>query len=220
MAIEAVFFDLDGTLLDTGPDLADACNQVLYEYQRPPVDYAQFRHWIHGGAAMIIRHSFQIEANHPDFSAVRTAFLRHYRRGFLQKTQQYAGIDEVLAYLEQHKIPWGIVTNKLSEFAQPLAARFGWEQRYCCLISGDTLATPKPHPAPLLYACQLAKAEPCRSIYVGDSATDIEAAHAAQMMSIAVSYGYPPENSDLAHWQADAIAPTPVDLQSLLQNWQ
>jgi len=218
--LEAVFFDLDGTILDTAHDLADACNQLLQEHNRPAAPFDEFRQWIHGGAAMMISQSFQIDHNHPDFSALKSAFLQNYQQRLTDKTQLFPGIDTVLHHLEQQHIPWGVVTNKYAQFTQPLMTHFGLTHRCCCIISGDSLPTTKPHPAPLLRACELADAKPARCIYVGDTLSDVQAAKAAGMQSIAVRYGYHPKNSKIEEWQADAVASTPDDLLLLFQEWE
>lgn len=215
-----VFFDLDGTLLDTAPDLADACNRLLLERQRSPIDLKQFREWVHGGTAMMICESFGIETSHPDFSKLKTAFLDNYQQRLTQKTRLFPGIDKVLSFLEQQQIPWGVVTNKQAILTQPLLAHFGLAQRCCCIVSGDTLTTTKPHPAPLLHACKLAQAEIADCIYVGDTLGDIQAARAAGMRSIAVDYGYRPSHSLIETWQADALASTPSELLNLLYTWK
>lgn len=215
--LKAVFFDLDGTLLDTAADLAGACNLVLQQYQRPPIPFATFREWVHGGASMMVCNSFQIASTHPDFSAIKSAFLANYRECLTQKTCLFTGIDSTLAYLDQHHILWGIVTNKPQQLTQPLADYFQFTARCCCIISGDTLQNTKPHPEPLLHACALAHISPQHSVYVGDTLSDIQAAQAAGMQSIAVGYGYRPKQSNIEDWPADALASTPQDLLQLLQ---
>ena len=217
-SIEAVFFDLDGTVLDTAPDLAAACNEILCEYQRPTIPLAEFREWVHGGAVMMVCGSFRINTAHPDFAAIKKAFLNRYEQQLTRQTQLFDGIDNVLRYLEQEKIPWGIVTNKPEFLTRPLMKHFGLSSRSCCSISGDTLATPKPHPAPLLHACQLIHVTPSHCVYVGDTMDDIQAARAAGMLSIAAKYGYNPSHCDINAWPADYFAATPGHLLSILSN--
>jgi N-acetyl-D-muramate 6-phosphate phosphatase len=216
--IDAVFFDLDGTLLDTAPDLAAACNKVLREYQRPEIPFAQFREWVHGGANMMVCQSFGINTTHPDYTDIKTAFLNHYRQQIAMHTQLFAGMNEVLNYLDQEKIPWGVVTNKPQWLTQPLMAHFGLDARSRCIISGDTLSTAKPHPAPLLHACELTQAQPARSVYVGDTLCDIQAAQAAGMRSIGVCYGYNPPHCNVNEWAADILASTPQHLLTILSD--
>lgn len=210
--IEAIFFDLDGTLLDTAPDLTAAFNATLEAYHRPPVSPGDFRRWISGGATAMIGEFFKINAEHPDFQAVRSLFLTHYRENLIENTRVFPGIEELLNHLEQKKIPWGVVTNRLTALTEPVLAHFGLHTRCCCAISGDTLPHSKPHPAPLLHACQLANSRPERSIYVGDALTDIQAAHAAGLFSVAVSYGYESQISRFIESRAGAIIQHPLEL--------
>jgi N-acetyl-D-muramate 6-phosphate phosphatase len=218
--IKGVFFDLDGTLLDTAPDLALACNDVLAQHNRPPVALAQFRNWVHGGALMMISQSFGINADHPDYSAIKSAFLASYQQRLTHSTQIFSGVPELLDYLDREAIPWGVITNKYACLAEPLLAHFGLVQRCCCLVSGDTLAVAKPNPAPLLHACQLTGINPSHSIYIGDTLGDIQAARAAGMHSIAVSYGYLPADSNPVEWRADALAATSYDILCILKHWK
>lgn len=215
--IKAVFFDLDGTLLDTAPDLADACNALLAEYQRPPIPLTEFREWIHGGAMRMVCESFQIRTEHPDYPTIKAALLQNYQKRLTQKTRLFPGIKQVLRYLETAQIPWGIVTNKHAYLTQPLLNHFELTERCCCIISGDTLPTAKPHPAPLLHACELMHILPQDSVYVGDTLGDIQAAQAAHMRSIAVSYGYRPTGSKIEEWGADAYVASPDALLSVFK---
>lgn len=214
--IEAVFFDLDGTLLDTAQDLLAAFNATLETYQRSPVPLTEFRRWISGGAAAMIGEFFKINAEHPDFQAVRSVLIAHYRKKLINHTQLFPGMENVLNHLEQNKIPWGVVTNRLSALTESLLVHFGLKARCCCVISGDTLPQQKPHPAPLLHACQLANSRPEQSVYVGDALTDIQAAHAAGLFSVAVSYGYEMESSRFVDSHAGAIIQHPTELIPLL----
>lgn len=216
--IEGIFFDLDGTLLDTAPDLLNACNYVLTTYQRPQVSLSEFCRWIHGGMAMMIGKSFKIDPQHPDFPALKTTFLNYYQQHLIEKTQLFPGIADLLDYLQQNQIPWGIVTNKISALTHPILDHFRLKEQCRCIVSGDSLSHTKPRPEPLLEACRLAGVSPQHSLYVGDTQGDIQAAQAAGMHSIAVKYGYYPENSDPNDWQADRVIDHPQDLISLLQN--
>ncbi len=217
--IKAVFFDLDGTLLDTANDLAEACSFVLRQYHRPPVDSQEFRNWIHGGAAMMICKSFQISVDNPDFPVIKSLFLQKYQEQLTKQTTLYAGIEQVLTFLEQQGISWGIVTNKNTQLTEPLMMHFGLNSRCCCIICGDTLPKAKPEPDPLLHACNLTRVDPKEAVYIGDTLGDIEAAKAAGLRSIAVSYGYTPQESNPSHWQANALVHDPCDIISTLALW-
>jgi 2-phosphoglycolate phosphatase len=215
--IHAVFFDLDGTLLDTAPDLIVACNQVLQEYQKPPVDLPEFQYYIHGGALMMICESFGIRPDDPLYPEIKSKFLERYQQQLTLHSRLYPGIEQTLQYLELRKIPWGVVTNKLEYLTKPIMQYFGMSQRCCCMICGDTLPTPKPHPAPLLYACQLARVKSKHCLFIGDSLSDMQAAQAAGMFAIAAAYGYLPKNHEWTSWPSDAIVQTPHELTELLR---
>lgn len=216
--IEAVFFDLDGTLLDTAEDLNAACNQVLQDYQKPSIPLAEFRHYIHGGALMMIGASFGIDSAHPEFLTIKSRFLQKYQQQLLLNTCLYPGIAETLQMLEQLDIPWGIITNKLEYLTKPIINHFGFNQRCCCIICGDTLPTPKPDPAPLLHACQLIKVKPQNCLFVGDSLVDMQAAQAAGMMGVVATYGYLPKNTSWESWPHSIPIKTAHDLANLFKN--
>lgn len=217
--IEAVFFDLDGTLLDTAADLHAACNQVLQEYQKAPVTLDEFRHYIHGGALMMICQSFGIDASYPEYPMIKADFLKKYQRHMLINTRLYPGMAEILQNIEQLNIPWGIITNKLEYLTKPMMDHFGFSQRCCCIICGDTLPTPKPHPAPLLHACRLAQVQPQNCIFVGDSLVDMQAAQAAGMAGVTAAYGYLPKNQPWKSWPCHVSVDTPDNLADLFKTW-
>lgn len=217
-SIEAVFFDLDGTLLDTAPDLWAACNLILKQYHHPLVPIEKFRQWIHGGAVKMITESFQISAQDTDFQEIKTLFLEQYDRIKTNQTHFFPGIEQVLTDLEQKKIPWGVITNKFSWLTEPLLAHFGLTSRMCCTISADNVKHAKPNPEPLLMACQIAHCKPEHAIYIGDTWDDIRAAHAAGMKAIAVTYGYHSHDNEPVEWQAEALASTPLEIIPILQN--
>ncbi|MBS0350375.1 MAG: HAD-IA family hydrolase [Proteobacteria bacterium] len=214
--IEAVFFDLDGTLLDTAPDLHAACNEILRRYHKPLVPFKDFRQWVHGGSLMMIGNSFRIDQNHALFSEIKEQFLTQYQKNINHQTQLFTGIEQVLTYLESKKIPWGIITNKLTYLTEPLLDFFNLKSRCCCLVCGDTLPKIKPDPAPLLHACQLTQVKPELCVYVGDSSSDIQAANSANMLSIAAHYGY------WVQWPgviANGEAKKPEDIIYMLEQW-
>lgn len=203
---QSVFFDLDGTLLDTAPDLFATVNYVLAQYDRPPVEYQAFRPSISGGTKCMIQFAFNINDQDINYSAIREQLLQHYREHIAEKTELFPGMPQFLEYLEKRKILWGVVTNKPKALTHPLMDHFKLTARCAAIVSGDTLKTAKPNPEPLLYACQLANADAKNSIYIGDTESDIIAAKAAKMASIAVTYGYC-ENQNLPYtWDADYVA--------------
>ncbi len=216
----AIFFDLDGTLLDTAPDLHQACNEVLARHKMPLVELAEFKNWIHGGADLMVSKGFNISTQDNDFKEIKLDFVRAYKKQSTQKTLLYPGLENLLAFLSDNSVPWGIVTNKQSELTLPILAHFGLEKKSCCVISGDTLPQCKPDPAPLLYACQLTKCLPEQAIYIGDTEVDIQAAKAAGMMSIAVGYGYHIKENPPLSWKPDYVMDTSEKLATFLSNWR
>lgn len=213
---DAIFFDLDGTLFDTAPDLAYAMNTLLDEHGHPPVRYPLFRNQVSRGSDAMIRHSFAIENNHPDFAHIKQSFLQTYAANLTRHTQLFPGIDQVLQRLDNQLIRWGIVTNKPEFLTTPLLTHFQMVERCCCIISGDTLSLKKPNPDPLLYACQLADCAPERALYIGDTESDILAARAAGMPAMAVTFGYYPRDSHPSTWHADVVVESAADIIKFL----
>ena len=175
MTIRAVLFDLDGTLLDTVPDLVYALNQVRAAESLPPLPIAQIRPIANLGSKKMVRVAFGIEEHDPRFKSMREHFLSFYEKHLADATQFFPQVEDVLSYLDQQQIPWGIVTNKLIRHTQPLLKVMGFAHCPACIICGDSLAKAKPDPEPIRYACELLKQEPRDCIYVGDAATDVMA---------------------------------------------
>lgn len=217
--ITSVFFDLDGTLFNTAPDLTHALNLTLTHHGKPKVTIAQLRDYIHGGSNMMVSYGFKLTPDHPEFSAIKTEFLQHYLDHIAVDTHLYEGIESVLAYLEMQQYKFGIVTNKPGWLTEPLLMRFGFDKRTQCIVSGDSLARRKPHPDPLLYACELTQSHPAKSVYIGDTLGDVEASKAAGMLAFAVSYGYHPIGSSPDQWHADCIIHHPKDIITSLQHY-
>jgi len=209
-----IFFDLDGTLLDTAPDLYKAMLATLSAFKIPPISFNQFRQYVHNGTKSMLSGCLGIGETHPKFAELCQSFLNYYKDQPHHETDYFPGMREVLDYIDRQKAIWGIITNKPTFLTTPLMQSFGLDQRSNCIISGDTLPQKKPDPTPLLYACQLTQTDPDHSIYIGDAESDITAARAANMTAIAVSYGYhhaenPPEN-----WGADHLINNPAELLS------
>lgn len=214
-SISAVFFDLDGTFLDSAPDLAYALNQLLIKYKRPPLPLEIVRPTLALGTTGMLSNGFKIDITHPRFLGLRKEFLSIYHDCMTKKTTYFDGITEVLNYLDNHKISWGIVTNKPGWLAKPLLDHFRLTHQYCCLVSGDQLTRRKPDPEPLLYACKIANVFPHQSLYLGDTLGDVQAAKAAGMVAIVALYGYLTLNSQPQYWKADAL----INYPSQLINW-
>ncbi len=212
--INTVLFDLDGTLLDTAPDLAFALNAVLVEEKREPLPIAQIRPYVSHGGKTLIKNGFKLSDHDPAIEPLLKRFLAIYKAHLVDKTCLFEGMAEVLASLERRKILWGIVTNKSAWLTDPLLQQLGLTSRSVCNISGDTLPQHKPDPAPLLYACQLAQSTPDKCIYVGDASRDIEAGTRAGMRTLVALYGYIDPQEIPAQWGATGMIQKPLDLLS------
>lgn len=213
---KGIFFDLDGTLADTAPDLVAAANQLLIARNLPPMQYEVLRPRASAGARGLIKGAFGIDTDHPNFIPLRDEFLLNYEKALLVNSIIFDGIDHLLDQLDGAKLPWGIVTNKSERFTNPLTELMGLRQRAASTVSGDTTPHSKPHPEPILHAARLANIDPTKSVYVGDDIRDILAGKAAGMKTIAAAYGYcgceePPEA-----WGADYLVRHPKELLEII----
>lgn len=206
----AILFDLDGTLADTAPDLAAAVNRLRTDRGLAPTPYPLLRPFASAGARGLIGAAFQLQPTDAGYEELRVAFLDIYEADLVKDSRLFDGVDRLLAELEEISLSWGIVTNKAARFTEPLVPRIGLQQA-ACIISGDTTAHPKPHPAPLLEAANRLQLAPGDCWYVGDDLRDIQAGRAAGMPTIAAAWGYCGA-VEPASWGADAIALTPLDL--------
>lgn len=210
----AVLFDLDGTLVDSAPDLIGALQALCGELGAPAPDAAAVRTVVSAGGRAMLRRGLPgleeaaIERHLPRFLAL-------YADRIAQETQPYAGVVELLDRLEENRIAWGIVTNKPGWLARPLVEQLGWARRCAALVSGDCLPTKKPDPEPVLHACAQAGVEAARTWFVGDDLRDIQAGRAAGARTFAAAWGYL-DGGDPAAWQADIVVATPPDLTRLL----
>lgn len=213
---KGVFFDLDGTLADTAPDLVAAANQLLIARNLAPKQYEVLRPCASAGARGLIGGAFGIDPEHPDFIPLRDEFFANYEKALLVNSVLFEGVDHLLDQLDNAKLPWGIVTNKSERFTNPLTDLMGLRHRAVSTVSGDTTAYSKPHPEPILHAARIANIDPSSSVYVGDDIRDIVAGKAAGMKTIAAAYGYcgceePPEA-----WGADYLVRHPKELLQII----
>jgi len=215
-SVQTVLFDLDGTLLDTAPDLAFALNTLMLENQRQPLPLEQIRPLVSYGGVNLIKTGFQLNDDAPALAGLRKRFLELYVEHLADKTCFFPGMETLLESLENQGIQWGVVTNKPAWLTEPLLKAFALTSRSVCNISGDTLPQCKPHPAPLLHACKLANSTPEQCIYIGDAPRDIEAGQRAGMRTLAALYGYIDPNDPPEQWGATAMLQKPLDLLSWL----
>lgn len=215
---QAVFFDLDGTLLDTAQDFAYAINLLLAERNQPSVDFQAFRKEVYGESKRMISYAFSLTETDPQFEIIRQQFLQTYHHNCTQKTVFFDGIPELLDTLDARNIPWGIITNKPTWLATPIVKHFELDKRATCIVTGDMLAKTKPDPLPLFYACEKTNMKPENAVYVGDLEGDIIAAKAAGMKSIGVTYGYHPPNTNFSDWNTDYTAECVGDILRGIDN--
>ncbi len=211
-AIDHVLFDLDGTLVDTAPDLADALNQVRLEQAHPALPMPSIRPFVSLGTNAMLGAAFGIGKEHADFAAIRARFLNAYREHVAEKSRLFPGMDRVLKALADNAIPWGIVTNKPGQLTAPLARALKLDRMTKCIVSGDTAEYAKPHPAPMRYACALLGCRPGQVLYIGDARRDIEAGKNAGMKTLAAGYGYIPLDDAPGTWGADGVINSPLEI--------
>ncbi len=207
--IHTVLFDLDGTLADTAPDLGFALNELLREHGRPPVPYDRIRPQASYGARALLRLGFGITPHDTGYDKLRHRFLDLYAANLCRETRLFPGISELLSALSGRGLNWGIVTNKPAFLTNPLVQALGLADSAACVVSGDTTANSKPHPAPVLYACAQCGSAPASCLFVGDAARDIEAGRSAGMRTLVAMFGYIGETDDPPGWGADALVPSP-----------
>ena len=215
--LKTVLFDLDGTLADTAPDLADALNTVLGNNGKAPLPFEQIRPVVSHGGIALVRLGFGIEPEHPEFDALRQQLLDVYANGIANKTKLFPGMAELLSSIETAGMNWGVVTNKPTWLTKPLLDALQLTQRAVSIVSGDTLAERKPHPSPLLYACEQAGSRSMECVYVGDAERDIVAGHRAGMKTVVALFGYLGEDDRPETWGADALLETPHHIKEWLQ---
>ncbi len=214
--IQAVLFDLDGTLADSAPDLALALNLLLAEHGRDAVPLTITRPHTSSGARGLIKAGFGLDADHADYPALKDRFLDLYEKNLDVHTSLFEGVAQMLDDLDARKVRWGIVTNKAKRFTGAVVAGVGLTARSGCIVSGDTTPYAKPHPEPLLHAANLIDTEPGRCLYVGDDLRDIQAARAAGMGAIAAAYGYLGVDGDPHDWAADGVIFHPGEVLNFL----
>ena len=215
--LAGVLFDLDGTLVDTVDDLASALNHLLNDYHRPPLANEDIRPHVSGGIAALLKLAFAIDDSMDDYINKAKQLENYYQQYMLKQSKLFVGIKQVLEYLQQQRIPWGIVTNKRTRFAEPLSKHLALIPATQICVAGDTLAVSKPDPAPLYFACQQLKIEATTCLYVGDAERDIIAGQRAGMRTVAALYGYIATDIDPYSWQADHYIDRPDELINLFK---
>lgn len=212
LAPACVLFDLDGTLLDTAPDLAVALNRLRGERGASELPPAVIRPTVSHGSPGMLKLGFGLEPDDARYAELNQRFLELYRAAIAVHTALFPGMAEVLVHLETAGIHWGVVTNKPGWLTEPLLKALNLWSRAACVVSGDTLDKRKPDPEPLWYACQQAGVAPARSLYVGDAERDVQAGNRAGMMTLVAGFGYLGAEDRPEDWGAAGFLKQPADL--------
>ena len=215
--IRAVLFDLDGTLIDSAPDLGAAADKLRTDRGLPSLPLDLYRPMAGAGARGMLGVAFGMTPDHPEFPQLREQFFATYENCMTERTQVFEGVAELIAELRARELPWGVVTNKAMRFTGPLTKKMTLFATAGTVVAGDTTPHAKPHPAPLLEAARQLGLPAEQCMYVGDDERDIAAGRAAGMFTVAATYGYLGKGSQVPEWGADAHIARPLDLLPLLQ---
>lgn len=214
---ELVLFDLDGTLVDTAPDMVLTLQEMQRDHDYQPIEYGLGRANVSNGAMGLLRVGFP-DRDENSRAQLVGEYVERYAKRLCERTTVFSGLDRLLDQLDDLGRPWGVVTNKPARLTEPLLQQLGLASRCACTVSGDTLAVRKPEPEPILLGCDIAGVAPERSIYVGDASRDIEAGTRAGAATIAAAYGYITEDDDPRNWGADSIAVSTMELARIVMN--
>ncbi|WP_026097114.1 phosphoglycolate phosphatase [Ideonella sp. B508-1] len=215
-ACAAVLFDLDGTLIDSAPDLAGALNRLRQQRGMDPLPYSALRPLVGSGARGMVGAGFNLQPGAEGFDELKDAFLAEYQGHLLDQTRVFEQSAWLLEALASRGLPWGIVTNKSTRYAEPVVQGLGLAQHSAVLVCGDTTPHAKPHPAPLLEAASRLRVAASDCVYVGDDLRDVQAGRAAGMRTVAVTWGYLGVGEAVHDWGADQVIETPQELLNWL----
>jgi phosphoglycolate phosphatase len=210
--LSCVLFDLDGTLVDTAPDLVSCLNKALTKHGFTVITSDKVKPFISFGAVAMVNASLKESASEELKATVVETMLDIYQNNIAEHSVFFEGILDTLDAIEAQGLKWGVVTNKRERFTDPLMAALNLTDRAACIISGDTTGNPKPHPEPMLAACKRADVIPQECVYIGDASHDIKAGKNAQMKTLAALYGYINADDTPETWGADALIKSPKQL--------
>jgi N-acetyl-D-muramate 6-phosphate phosphatase len=214
--VEAVLFDLDGTLIDSAPDLGAAVDKMRVDRGLSSYPLEHYRHMAGAGARGMIGIAFGLTPEHPEFEAMKEEFFVNYENCMTERTRIFDGVVDMIAALRANGLAWGVVTNKSSRFTDPLTSAMSLFSTAGAIVSGNTTPHAKPHPEPLFEAARRLSIDSGRCVYVGDDERDIVAGLAAGMGTVAATYGYLGQQTDISCWKADFHIDSPMDLLKFL----
>ncbi len=215
--VQAVLFDLDGTLIDSAPDLGAAADKMRTDRGLPSLPLSCYRPMAGAGARGMLGIAFGMTPDHPEFMAYREEFFVNYENAMTERTVIFDGVADMIEEIGQAGLPWGVVTNKASRFTEPLTAAMPLFATARAIVSGDTTPHAKPHPEPLFEAARRLDVDPARCVYVGDDERDILAGLAAGMATVAATYGYLGQQTDVSRWNAHLHIDAPTALLKYLR---
>ena len=215
--LSCVLFDLDGTLVDTAPDLLACLDRALIRHGFDNPQRECVKPFISYGAAAMIKSCLDGLASAELQAEILNTMLDDYQHNIAEHSLFFDGIPDILTTLEASGIKWGVVTNKRQRFTTPLMDALQLTNRAACIISGDTAAKPKPHPEPMLAACQQADVKPVECVYIGDASHDIAAGKSVEMKTLAALYGYLKPDDEPETWGADALIASPAQLATWIE---
>ncbi len=215
---QAVLFDLDGTLIDSAPDLGAAADKMRTDRGLPSLPLSHYRPMAGAGARGMLAIAFGITPEHPEFMVYREEFFVNYENAMTERTVIFDGVPEMIAAIVGAGLPWGVVTNKSRRFTDPLTAAMPLFASAGAIVSGDTTPHAKPHPEPLYEAARRLRVDPAGCVYVGDDERDIVAGLAAGMGTVAATYGYLGQQADVSRWNAHLHIDAPLNLLKHLRS--
>ncbi len=214
--IKTVLFDLDGTLIDTAPDMAQALNLLLEEEKKQAIEFDLIRPVVSNGSAALVQLGFPDIADTQVIERLKQRYLEIYQNNLCVHSELFPGMCELIDAIKQKNMNWGVVTNKPGWLTQPLMAQLGLTEQAACIVSGDSTDNRKPHPQPMHLACRLANTLAEHCIYIGDAQRDIQAGINAGMKTVIASYGYIGDWENTAEWGADYTIDAPEELLQLI----
>ncbi len=216
--VQAVLFDLDGTLIDSAPDLGAAADKMRIDRGLPSLPLERYRPMAGAGARGMLGVAFGMTPEHPEFMAYREEFFVNYENAMTERTVIFDGVPEMISAIVQAGLPWGVVTNKSSRFTGPLTSAMPLFSSAAAIVSGDTTPHAKPNPEPLFEAARRLNIDPACCVYVGDDERDIVAGLAAGMGTVAATYGYLGQQTDVVRWNAHLHIDAPLTLLKYLRS--